>query len=123
MRGAYVHPVSCVGNLHSSVIELFVRAGAPGVIVFACPDRDCVGREGPKWLHERVFNDREAELQAREDRRRVRVATIAPGDARGTIAALGAFVHDLAVLDRPDRERDAEIDMICDPVAPDPAAS
>ena len=123
VRGAYVHPVSCVGNLHSSVIELFVRAGAPGVIVFGCPDRDCVGREGPKWLHERVFNDREAELQARVDRRRVRVATIAPGDARGTIAALGAFVHDLAVLDRPDRERDAAIDMVCDPVAPDPAAS
>jgi quinol-cytochrome oxidoreductase complex cytochrome b subunit/Pyruvate/2-oxoacid:ferredoxin oxidoreductase delta subunit len=39
-RGAYVHTVSCVGNLHSSVVERFVREGAPGVIVCGCPARD-----------------------------------------------------------------------------------
>jgi len=123
LRGAYVHPVSCVGNLHSSVIELFVRNGAPGVIVFGCPPRDCVSREGPKWLYERVFNDREAELQPRVDRRRVRIATLAPGDGGASIAALGAFVHDLAAMERPDRESDAALDMVCDSVSGEEAES
>jgi len=118
-RGAFVHLVPCVGNLHSSVIEHFVRRGAPGVIVFGCPPRDCVGREGPKWLHERVFNDREAELQPRVDRRRVRVATLAPGGLGEAIAALGAFSHDLSILDRPDREIDTAFEVVCDSVTSD----
>jgi ferredoxin/coenzyme F420-reducing hydrogenase delta subunit len=117
-RGAYIHPVSCVGNLHSSVIELFLRKGAPGVIVFGCPPRDCVSREGPKWLHERVFNDREAELQPRVDRRRVRLATAAAGDLVGTVSALGAFARDLSALDQPDRSAGAMFDLVCDAVAP-----
>ncbi|HEX7023970.1 MAG TPA: cytochrome b N-terminal domain-containing protein, partial [Gemmatimonadales bacterium] len=76
--GARIHRVPCVGNLHSSVVELFIRRGAPGVLVCGCPPRDCVGREGPKWLRERLFNDREAELQPRVDRRRVGIITLAP---------------------------------------------
>ena len=114
-RGAYVHSVSCVGNLHSSVIELFVRNSAPGVIVFGCPPRDCVNREGPKWLHERVFNEREAELQPRVDRRRVRVATSAPGDLAGSIVAFEAFARDLAALDRPDQSDGSLGDVACEP--------
>ena len=115
-RGVKLHPVPCVGNLHSSVIELYLRNGASGVIVFGCPPRDCVGREGPKWLHERVFNDREAELQPRVDRRRVRLATIAPGDLTGTLSALGAFADTLAVLDRPASESGLESEPVCDAV-------
>jgi ferredoxin/coenzyme F420-reducing hydrogenase delta subunit len=114
-RGAYVHSVSCVGNLHTSVTELFIRNGAPGVIVFGCPPRDCVSREGPKWLHERVFNDREAELQPRVDRRRVRLATAAPGDPAGTVAALGAFERELSALERPNRSGHATFELVCDP--------
>lgn len=114
--GAHVHAVSCVGNLHSSVIELFVRNGAPGVIVFGCPPRDCVGREGPKWLHERLFNDREAELQPRVDRRRVRTATIAPGDLSGTIAVFKQFERDLSALVPSAPEQDIIIDLLCEPV-------
>ena len=115
-RGAHVHLVSCVGNLHSSVIELFIRSGAPGVIACGCPPRDCVGREGPKWLRERLFNDREAELQARVDRRRVAIATLAPGDLAGTVAAFEQFTRGLAALARPEPERDVEIEALCDPV-------
>ena len=115
-RGAHVHDVSCAGNLHSSVVEMFVRHGAPGVIVCDCPPRDCVGREGPKWLRERLFNDREAELQPRVDRRRVAVATLAPGDLAGALAAYDAFARDIAALPPPDRETEVEIDTICDPV-------
>ena len=117
-RGAYIHSVSCVGNLHSSVIELFLKRGAPGVIVFSCPSRDCISREGPKWLHERVFNDREAELQPRVDRRRVRIATAASGDLARTVAALGAFARDLSALESPHRSASTIFELVCDPVAP-----
>lgn len=122
-RGAYVHSASCVGNLHSSVIELFVRNGAPGVIVFGCPPRDCVGREGPKWLHERLFNDREAELQPRVDRARVRIATLAPGDLSGTVAAFRQFQHDLSTLHPLEPEQDLDIDRLCEPVSLEDATS
>ena len=115
-RGAHVHGVSCVGNLHTSVIELFVRRGAPGVIVCGCPPRDCISREGPKWLRERVFNDREAELQPRVDRRRVRLATLAPGNQRASLAAYDDFARALEVLDRPAQETDIDLEVVCDPV-------
>ena len=114
--GVRMHAVPCVGNLHSSVIELFLRNGVPGVIVFGCPPRDCVGREGPKWLHERVFNDREAELQPRVDRRRVRLATSAPGDLAGTLSALGEFTDAVAALDRPIPDAVSESAPECDAV-------
>ena len=114
--GAHIHSVTCVGNLHSSVVELFIRNGAPGVIIFGCPPRDCVGREGPKWLQERLFNDREAELQPRVDRRRVRIGTMAPGHLAGTMAAYNAFVRDLNQLDAPVRESHVDIEIECEPV-------
>ena len=72
--------------------------GAAGVIVFSCPPRDCHGREGPKWLDQRVYHDREAELQARVDRRRVRLAHMAIGDLAGTLVAFNAFARDVAAL-------------------------
>ncbi|MBI3568037.1 MAG: cytochrome b N-terminal domain-containing protein [Gemmatimonadetes bacterium] len=116
-RGALVHQVPCVGNLHSSVVELLVRQGAPGVIVCGCPPRDCVGREGPKWLAERFFNEREAELQPRVERDRVRIATMAGGDLRGTLAAYDDFARHVAALRRPEREANVELQAECAPPA------
>ncbi|MBI2795817.1 MAG: hydrogenase iron-sulfur subunit [Gemmatimonadetes bacterium] len=121
-RGAHVHAVPCVGNLHSSAIEMFVRSGAPGVIVYGCPPRDCVGREGPKWLRERMFNDREAELQPRVDRDRVAIATSAPGDLAGVLAAYEAFATRTVALARPAAEGDVEVDVECEPVPYEEAA-
>jgi ferredoxin len=118
-RGASLYPVPCVGTVHTSVIEYLLRRGASGVIVCGCPPRDCVNREGPKWLHERVFNDREAELQPRVDRRRVRLATFAPGDLAGSLAAFDTFARDIAMLDRPGRGAEAALDVECDPVLTD----
>lgn len=115
VRGARVRTVSCVGNLHSSVVELLIRDGAPGVIVFGCPPRDCVNREGPKWLVERLFNDREAELQERVDRRRVRVGTLAPGDLAQSLAAYDAFASDIDTLRAPVQEDEVQLDLVCDP--------
>lgn len=122
-RGAFVHEVPCVGNLHSSVVELFVRRGAPGVIVCGCPPRDCVGREGPKWLAARFFDEREAELQPRVERDRVRVTTLAAGDLRGALTAFDDFARHVATLRRPEPELNVEFDTECEPVVSAEAAS
>ena len=106
--------VSCAGNLHSSVVEYLVRAGARGVLVVACPSRDCWGREGPKWLVERLFHEREAELQARVDRRRVRVTHASAFDRRSLDAALDDFGHELTGLDAPAGEDRIELDAECE---------
>lgn len=89
--GADVRLVPCAGNVHSSVVEFELRAGAPGVILYSCAPRDCRGREGPKWLHERMYNGREAELQPRVDISRVTSAVMAPGDLEGTLDAYRRF--------------------------------
>lgn len=111
--GATVYPVSCTGNLHTSVIEQALRSGE-GVIVFSCPPRDCRGREGPKWLELRMYHDREAELQARVDRRRVRLAYMAIGDLPGTMAACNDFARDLAALERAARDFAEEPEFLCE---------
>jgi coenzyme F420-reducing hydrogenase delta subunit len=100
-EGVVLHRVSCTGNLHSSVVELALAAGAPGVIVYSCPPRDCRGREGPRWLDQRLFHDREAELNARVDRRRVATATMAVGNQDGTLASLRAFRAQVDALEAP----------------------
>lgn len=108
------HEVPCVGDLHSSVVELLVRAGADGVFVAGCPPRDCVGREGPKWLDQRFHHDREAELQERVDRRRVRVVTAAVGLERAVIRDLETFRADIGALAAAEAEDAPLLDEICD---------
>ncbi len=107
-------PVSCAGNLHSSVVEYLVRAGAGGVLVVACPPRDCWGREGPGWLVERLFNGREAELKERVDRKRVRVAFASFHDRPALQAALDEFARALGGLDAPAGEAGIEVDTECE---------
>ena len=114
-EGAVVHEVDCAGNLHTSVIELFVKGGAAGVLVIACPPRDCWNREGPRWLSERIYDDREAELQPRVDRRRVRVASANASESAEAVAALRDFMALTKRLEHP-RSEDGDIDMVCDPV-------
>jgi len=116
-RGAEVRLVSCAGNLHTSVVELILRAGSPGVMVFTCAPRDCRGREGPKWLHERLYNDREAELQTRVDRTRVAVSVMAPGDFAGTINAWTTFTERLTAYDDVTSQAlDDPLGALCEPV-------
>lgn len=114
-RGAHLHLVTCVGNLHSSVVEMLLRGGAPGVVVCGCPSRDCVNREGPKWLVERLFNDREAELQERVDRRRVKVMTLAPGAMTEALKQFDAIAAEFAELDLPELDQ-LEPELECEPV-------
>ena len=115
-EGADLYPVDCTGSAHTSVVELFVRSGAGGVLVLSCPPRDCWNREGPRWTGERLFHDREAELQARVDRRRVRMVDVAAGDAAKAVAALRAFALQVAALDAVVPEGAVEVGVECEPV-------
>lgn len=119
-EGAVIRRVDCAGSLHTSVIELLVRAGSRGVLILACPPRDCWNREGPKWLSERVYHDREAELQARVDRRRVRIAHADVHDAAATRQAIRAFAASLEPLDRPAADPSLDIAAVCEPPAAEP---
>jgi len=115
---APVFTVPCAGSMHSSVVEFLVRAGAGGVLVVACPPRDCWNREGATWLEQRLFEGREAELKERVDRRRI--ALVWAGAAEGTVVADGLATlrrRIEALGDRAEAEAPAaiEIDLQCDP--------
>ena len=114
--GAAVYSVDCAGNLHTSVIEMLVRRGEGGVLVLACPPRDCWNREGPRWLTERVYHDREAELQARVDRRRVSVAYANASEPRAARQALREFAAQVAALGGAVAESAVTIETVCEPV-------
>jgi coenzyme F420-reducing hydrogenase delta subunit len=107
--GTVVHRVSCAGGVHTSVVEQLLRAGAGGVFLVACPTRDCREREGPEWLSERLYHDREAELQARVDRRRVRLVHLGAGRGREARAELERFQGEMAALRR---EAEVEPDLV-----------
>lgn len=111
--GVVVYPSGCTGSVHTSVIELLLRWGVAGVYLLTCPDRDCLFREGPKWLRERVFNDREAELKSRIDKRRVRIGSFSTSEGVAVRAAIAQFRSDLAALAPVVPERDAKVEAEC----------
>jgi coenzyme F420-reducing hydrogenase delta subunit/NAD-dependent dihydropyrimidine dehydrogenase PreA subunit len=105
-------PVTCAGNLHTSVVEYLVRSGAGGVLIAACPETGCWNREGARWLRERLYHEREAELQARVDRRRVRLFHAAAGEQARLRDAVAAFRAEVASLDGADGE--TAIDLVAE---------
>jgi hypothetical protein len=68
-----------------------------------------------------VYLDRVSELQARVDRRRVRIAHASAGETREAVTALCTFMAETARLDAPDREVVAALDLVCEPVAAEDA--
>jgi len=94
LSGARIYPVPCSGSLHTSVVESLVRAGA-GVLVVSCRPGDCWNREGQKWLHGRIHEEREAELKARVDRRLVRVGHAGAGERGAVLELLERFRSEL----------------------------
>jgi quinol-cytochrome oxidoreductase complex cytochrome b subunit/coenzyme F420-reducing hydrogenase delta subunit/Pyruvate/2-oxoacid:ferredoxin oxidoreductase delta subunit len=117
---ALVYPVSCAGSLHTSVVEFMVRAGAGGVLVASCPVRDCWNREGPKWAAQRLFEGREAELQDRVDRARVRMTHAGPAERGPMAEEIAAFQAHVLGLHRAEAEDDLEATAECDvPEHPD----
>jgi ferredoxin len=115
-EGTGVYDVECAGNLHTSIIEYLIRAGAGGVLILACPPRDCRNREGPRWLNERVYHDREAELKSRVDRRRVAIGHAGPADVPVALDILRRFQGGIRALETLDREREIVLDTECEPV-------
>lgn len=117
IAGARVHRVSCAGNLHSSSIEWFLRAGAGGVLVVPCPPRDCWNREGPRWTRARMFEDREAELRARVDRRRVGLVYAAAAEGERLEGEVRRFRARIETLDPAAVTEDAGDETVCEPPA------
>jgi coenzyme F420-reducing hydrogenase delta subunit/Pyruvate/2-oxoacid:ferredoxin oxidoreductase delta subunit len=108
--------VSCAGSLHSSVVEASLRRGVGGVVVLACPARDCRYREGPKWTEQRLFHGREAELHERADRERLRFAAL----SRAEESRVVALVADLRARLASSRREDAAeppAEPVCDRAA------
>ncbi len=112
-RGIRLIPTACSGSLHTSVIELVLRRGGLGVMVISCPARDCTNREGPKWLEQRVYHDREAELMARVDRRRVRLEQASRVEAKTAVGSAQRFLVELRALAAP--EPLEEMESLCVP--------
>ena len=65
-----------------------------------------------------MYHDREAELQARVPRERVRLAYANAREAAAAVDTLRAFSREIAALTRPTAERQPEPDTTCDPVEP-----
>lgn len=113
--GAVPYPVSCAGNLHTSVIEMALRGGAGGVLIVSCPPRDCWHREGPAWLVERVHHGREAELQERVDRRRVRIVYANAAERDIAAAAVDELAREVAALGQLPPESALPLAPVCEP--------
>jgi ferredoxin len=114
MDGAPVFAVACAGSLHTSVVELFIRSGVRGVLVATCPPRDCWNREGVAWLDERLYHEREAELQERVDRRRLRVVSASAGESREVLQALRSFHAELGALEGATAEAVVDLEAECE---------
>ena len=113
--GAWVRLVDCAGNLHTSAIEYALRRGATGALVVSCPPRDCRNREGPVWMEQRIHHEREAELQARVDRRRVRTVYAGAAEGGPVLAALAGLQDAVAALAPLRPEAVPELDPACEP--------
>jgi coenzyme F420-reducing hydrogenase delta subunit len=112
--GVFRFDVACVGNLHTSTVEFLVRSGAGGVLIVSCPARDCRGREGRKWLHQRLFEGREAELKERVDRQRIRVIEASAADAAHLERSIVRFKADIARMAIADGEDNVDLIALCD---------
>ena len=109
-----VVPVSCGGNLHTSVIEYLVRSGAGAVLIVACPPRDCWNREGTKWLEQRMYHEREAELQSRVDRSRVRLVYASLDDRAVVERAISELHQEIERLESAKSESSIDLIAMCE---------
>jgi ferredoxin len=112
--GALVYPSDCIGNVHTSVVEFLIRGGAGGVLVAACPERDCWNREGTKWARARLYHDREAELKPRVDRARLRFCEVGAAERSALAEELHTFRAAIARLAPSQPEADPDIEAECD---------
>jgi coenzyme F420-reducing hydrogenase delta subunit/ferredoxin len=89
----------CAAQLPPSFVEYALRAGADGVLIAGCRERDCTFRLGDRWTAERFAGAREPHLRSVVPRERVRIAWIGE-DARGLDDALARLRSSLATTRR-----------------------
>ncbi len=117
LPGVRVLGQHCAAASHTSAIEFLLRRGTGGVYVLACADRDCFYRFGTRWMRERLFQDREAELRERVDKRRVRLGAFSKADWPAALADLGDFQAAVRrMAPGVSAEERVELDAECDPV-------
>jgi coenzyme F420-reducing hydrogenase delta subunit/ferredoxin len=114
LEAVHVYPVACVGHLHTSILELFVRSGVGGVLIASCPPRDCTNREGPRWLEQRLDHGREAELRPTVDRRRIDVVYAGTAEGGRVRTALAAFRERLSELERARADDAIDLELECE---------
>jgi coenzyme F420-reducing hydrogenase delta subunit len=66
------------------------------------------------WMEQRLYHDREAELQARVDRRRIGVVHAAAGERDNVREALAAFREQLRAIGQTEAEADVSVQRACD---------
>lgn len=115
--GARCMPVSCVGAMHSSTVELLLRGGAGGVLVVGCAEHDGRTREGVTWTNERLFEGRLAGLKERVEKRRVRLVQASLGERVVLHAAARAFAAEIEALADAE-EKAADIVEMCRALQP-----
>jgi quinol-cytochrome oxidoreductase complex cytochrome b subunit/ferredoxin/coenzyme F420-reducing hydrogenase delta subunit len=113
-EGSRVFQVPCAGNVHTSVVEYLVRSGIGGVLVVACHPRDCWSREGPRWLEQRMYHDREAELKPRVDRDRIRICHASDGESGELAAALSELRDEIGRLAAARVEAEIDLELECE---------
>jgi ferredoxin len=113
-QGVYPYALHCSGAMHTSAIEYLLRRGVGGVYVLGCAPRDCVNREGPKWMAQRLFEDREAELHARADKRRVRLGAFARAEWSEALADVQAFQQRVRELSGAVDEGEVRVEPVCE---------
>jgi coenzyme F420-reducing hydrogenase delta subunit len=113
-EGAPIYRAACVGSVHTSVIEYLIQTGAGGLLIVSCPPRDCWNREGVSWLEERVHHDREAELKARVDRKRLRITFAALAERKAIAVELEDFRREVRAMAAATGEEEIEIDTECE---------
>lgn len=118
LGGALHYPVSCAGSVHSSLIEYLIRAGSGGVMIVACPPRDCWNREGAQWLEQRLYHEREAELQARVDRERIRLVYAASAEVGALLRELREFRAAVAAQQAAASEAEPDLIRMCETSSP-----
>jgi len=65
-------PVPCVGNLHPRIVAQFLGRFEEVVIV-TCPERNCVNREGPFLLKERLLQGRSPNENSKMELERLKI--------------------------------------------------
>ncbi|MBI4081441.1 MAG: cytochrome b N-terminal domain-containing protein [Candidatus Lambdaproteobacteria bacterium] len=94
-EGVHGYPLHCAAAFHTSAVEYLLRRGVAGVFIVGCPHRHGQYREGSAWIQARLYEEREAELQPRVDKSRVRLAALGGGELAEGLAALKAFRAEL----------------------------